>query len=100
MSDKEQRDLKSQSVAGAAERILDAYGRAETSDSSRVVYTDGDLNIGRELGTLEIILRGTLVFRYGPDCAPDECVFEEHGDWVSVVEGIAQSVSGPPDGAA
>ena len=93
-------DNKSRPVAEAAERILDAYGHVETSDSSRVVYTDGDLNIGRESGTLEIIFRGSLVFRQGDDCAPDECVFEEHGDWVSVVEGIAQSISGPPDEAA
>ena len=96
MSDKEQRDLKSQSVAEAAERVLDAYGRAETSDSSRVVYTDGDLNIGRESGTLEIIFRGTLVFRRGAALAPDEQVFEEHGDWASLVERIAESVPAPP----
>ena len=89
-------DDKHRSVAEAAGQILDAFGHVETSDSSRVVYTDGDLNIGRELDTTEIIYRGTLVFRHGPDCIPGECVFEEHGDWVSIVERIAQAGGSAP----
>jgi hypothetical protein len=93
-------DEKHRSVAEAAGQILSAYGHAETSDSSRVVYTDGDLNIGRERDTIEIIYRGTLVFRHGPDCVPGECVFEEHGDWVSIVERIAQASSASPDQSA
>jgi hypothetical protein len=96
VSDKAERDNQAQAVTEVAGRILAAHGHAETSDSSRVVYTDGDLNIGRESGTLEIIFRGTLVFRHGPDLTQSERVFEEHGDWVSVVEGVAQSIPEPP----
>jgi len=76
-------------VAAAARHILEAFGHVETSDSSRVVYTEGDLNIGGEDDLLEIIYRGTLVFRYAPSLAAGELVFEEHGDWVSIVERVA-----------
>jgi hypothetical protein len=100
MSEEGPSDNKSRPVAEAAERILDAYGHVETSDSSRVVYTDGDLNIGRESGTLKIIFRGTLVFRHGPGLGPDEQVFEGHGDWARLVQRIAANVSGPPGRAA
>ena len=86
-------------VVKAANLILDAYGHVETSDSSRVVYSDGDLNIGRESDMLEIIYRGTLVFRHGPDCSAGDCVFEEHGDWVMLIERLAQAVSDSPDQA-
>lgn len=86
-------DEKHRSVAEAAGQILDAYGHAETSDSSRAVYTDGDLNIGLERDIVEIIYRGTLVFRHSPGCVPGECIFEEHGDWVSIVERIAKASS-------
>ena len=89
-------DKRIRSVGESARRVLDYYGHVETSDSQRRVYTDGDLNIGSESGVVEIIHRGSLVFRYGPDCAPDECVFEEHGDWASVVERLAESIPNSP----
>jgi hypothetical protein len=88
---------KHKSVAEAAERILEAYGHIETSDSSRTVYADGDLNIGREGDVLEIIHRGTLVLRHGPDCSADNCVFEEHGDWVTLIEQLEKSGPDFPD---
>lgn len=97
MSDGKNIDNKHQSVMEAAGRILDAYGYVETSDSSRVVYTDGDLNIGREGNILEIIHRGTLVFRHGPDCSSGDCVFEEHGDWVKLIHRLEQSGPDSPD---
>jgi hypothetical protein len=90
-------DNKHQSVADVAGRILDTYGHIETSDSSRVVYTDGDLNIGHESGVLEIIYRGTLVFRHGPDCSAGNCVFKEHGNWVMLLEQLEQSGPDSPD---
>ena len=43
---------KFESVAAAALSILDAYGGHETSDSPRVIYTAGDLNIASERGVL------------------------------------------------
>jgi hypothetical protein len=96
MSESKNIDDKHESVAEVAGRILDAYGHIETSDSSRKVYTDGDLNIGREGDLLEIIHRGTLVFRHGPDCSAGDCVFEEHGNWVVLIERLAQGVSNSP----
>ncbi|MDT4897626.1 MAG: hypothetical protein QOH25_2703 [Acidobacteriota bacterium] len=90
-------DTKHKLVAKAASRILDAYGHIETSDSSRVVYTDGDLNIAREADILEIIYRGTLVFRHGSDCSAGDCVFEEHGDWVRLIERLEKSGPDSPD---
>ena len=83
-------------IASAAKRILDAYGHIETSDSSRTVYTDGDINIAAESGVLEIIHRGTLVFRYAPDDSSSESVFEEHGDWVSIIERMAEAIPDSP----
>ena len=83
-------------IASAAKRILDAYGHIETSDSSRTVYTDGDMNIASESGVLEIIHRGTLVFRYAPDDSSSESVFEEHGDWVSIIERMAEAIPDSP----
>lgn len=79
-------------IASAAGRILKACGHIETSDSSRTVYTDGDVNIAEDGGVLEIIHRGSLVFRYSPDDSSSEPVFEEHGDWVSIIERMAEAV--------
>ena len=50
-------DQKFNSVAEAARRIVEVYGRAETSDSSRILHTEGDLNIASEGGVLDHILR-------------------------------------------
>ncbi|MDQ3820602.1 MAG: hypothetical protein M3362_23365 [Acidobacteriota bacterium] len=83
-------------IASAARRILDAYGHIETSDSSRTVYTDGDVNIAEDASVLEVIYRGTLVFRYAPDNSESEPVFEEHGDWVSIIERMAESIPDSP----
>jgi len=83
-------------IASAAARILDAYGHIETSDSSRTVYTDGDMNIAAESGVLEIIHRGMLVFRYSPDDSSSEPVFEEHGDWASIIKRMAEAIPDSP----
>ena len=87
---------KRKSVVAAAQRILDAYGGHETSDSPRVMYTVGDLNIARDLDTLEIIFRGSLVFRDKPEGATEAPVFEEHGVWFEEVERVAQMLPESP----
>ena len=80
---------KLQSVITDAHHILDAYGGLETSDSPRVMYTEGDLNIAREGGVLEIIFRGTLVLRYSLNDDSESHAFIE-GDWLDEVERIAK----------
>src|SRR5918993_4152630 len=97
MGENETTNHKHKLVAEAASRILEAYGHVETSDSSRTVYTDGDLNIGRESDILEIIYRGTLVLRHAPDCSGGDCVFEEHGEWVRLIEQLEKSGPDAPD---
>jgi hypothetical protein len=91
----QERDFKR--IAAAAGRILEAFGHAETSDSPRFIYTENDLNIASDGKTLEIIYRGTLVFRYAPALEAGEPVFEEHGDWAALVERLAED-AGRSDG--
>ncbi len=82
-----------ETIAEACRKILDARGFPETSDSARVLYTEGDLNIAREAGVIEVLFRGSLVFRYASSEATSENVFEEHGLWAGIVERIAASIS-------
>ncbi len=89
-------EQKFEAIAEMSQRILDAYGGYETSDSSRVMYTAGDLNIARDGGVVEIIFRGTLAFRYAPEGDRDDRVFEEHGVWLEEVERIARTVPESP----
>lgn len=89
-------DNKFESIAAAARSVLDAYGGYETSGSSRAMYTQGDLNISSEDGLLEIIFRGTLVFRYAPGADAGSRVFEEHGVWREEVERMARTLHEPP----
>jgi hypothetical protein len=105
MSGVEQSNERFKSAAASARSILDAYGHA-APDTIRKVYADGDLNIGSEEGVLEIIYRGTLVFRYAPEGDAGEQVFQDEGGWMDVVERIARDAAaaaggGPrPDGPA
>lgn len=80
-------------VTAAAERILDTYGWPETSDSARVIYTAGDLNIAREAGVVEIVFRGSLVFRSAPGEDAGAQIFEEHGVWRAEVARLARALS-------
>lgn len=82
-------------IAEAARRILDAYGHA-APDTVREVYTDGDLNIGREDDVTEIIYRGTLVFRHSPKDVNEENFINDDGEWDEMVERIAQDIQSPP----
>ena len=86
------KDEEFAAVTTAAERILDIYGRPETSDSARVIFTEGDLNIAREAGVIEIVFRGSLVFRSAPDEAAGGQIFEEHGVWRAAVARRAQAL--------
>lgn len=79
-------------VADEARRILEAIGMPETSDSSRRMYTEGDMNMAIQNGVIEIIFRGTLVFRYALEGTAVEPIFEEHGVWRKEVERIARSL--------
>lgn len=88
MEDKE----RFETIAEACRKILDARGFAETSDSSRVIYTTGDLNVAEEAGVIEIVFRGSLVFRHAPGEAYEN-IFEEHGDWASMVLRLSASLS-------
>lgn len=87
---------KFEAITSAAGRILDAYGRPETSDSARVMYAAGELNIAREAGRIEIIFRGSLVFRHAPEEGEGGRVFEEHGPWAAEVERLSARLPDPP----
>jgi hypothetical protein len=88
VSQAEGTDDRQVSIITAARRLLDAYGHA-APETSRVVYADGDLNIGGEGDTLEIIYRGTLVFRY-PHAGDADYLLV--GDWIEIVERMARDV--------
>ncbi|HEV2915697.1 MAG TPA: hypothetical protein VGX92_20620 [Pyrinomonadaceae bacterium] len=92
MSSVDLSNQKFRAMAEAARRILDVYGHA-APDTIRTVYADGDLNIGSEEGVVEIIYRGTLVFRYAPEGDTQEQVFQDEGGWRDVVERIAQDAA-------
>ena len=79
------------SILSIARRIIDIYGRHETADSSRIVYTEGDLNIGKEDGVIDIIFRGSLVFRYDPKGETTD-FFEQHGVWIDEVERLSRNL--------
>ena len=79
------------SILSIARRIIDIYGRHETADSSRIVYTEGDLNIGKENGVIDIIFRGSLVFRYDPKGEITD-YFEQHGVWIDEVERLSRNL--------
>lgn len=83
-------------VLDAARNILDAYGHA-APDTSRTVYTDGDLNIAEEDGVTEIIYRGTLVFRHAPEGDASENFINDDGEWDEMVERISRDIQAPPE---
>jgi hypothetical protein len=79
------------SILSIARRILDIYGRPETADSSHIIYTEGDLNIGRESGVVDIIFRGSLVFRHDPKGEITD-FFEQHGVWINEIERVSRKI--------
>ncbi|OLE51842.1 MAG: hypothetical protein AUG51_20935 [Acidobacteria bacterium 13_1_20CM_3_53_8] len=88
-------DDKFATVLNAARNILDTYGHA-APDTSRVVYTDGDLNIAEEDSITEIIYRGTLVFRHAPESNSEENFINDDGEWDEMVERISGDIQTPP----
>ena len=87
------------SILSIANRILDVYGHHETADSARVIYTERDLNIGREDGVIEIIFRGSLVFRHDPKGQITD-YYEEHGIWMDELEQMFQRMPQDASGIA
>ncbi len=79
------------SILSIARRIVDVYGRHETADSSRVIYTEGDLNIGRENSVIDILFRGSLVFRHDPKGEITD-FYEEHGIWIDEIERLSRKI--------
>ena len=87
------------SILSIAQRILDVYGRHETSDSQRIIYTEGDLNIGYENGVIDIIFRGSLVFRHDPKGEITD-FYEEHGLWMDEIERVSRNIPKTSSGIA
>jgi hypothetical protein len=87
------------SILSTAQQILDAYGRHEAADSSRIVYTEGDLNVGNEDGVIEIFFRGSLVFRHDPKGEITD-FYEEHGVWMDEIERVSRDIPESSSGAA
>jgi hypothetical protein len=87
------------SILSIAQRIIDVYGYHETSDSPRIIYTEGDLNIGYEDGVIEIIFRGSLVFRHDPKGEITD-FYEEHGVWMDEIERVSRNIPETSSGVA
>ena len=87
------------SVLSIAQRILDVYGHHQSADSSRITYTEGDLNIGYEDGVIEIIFRGSLVFRHDPKGEITD-FYEEHGAWMDEIGRVAGNIPRGSSGIA
>jgi hypothetical protein len=87
------------SILSIARRILDVYGHYETADSQRIIYTEGDLNIGYEGGVIDIFFRGSLVFRHDPTGGITD-FYEEHGIWMDEIERVSRNIPQTSSGIA
>lgn len=87
------------SILSIARRILDVYGRHETAASSRIIYTERDLNLGYEGGVIEIFFRGSLVFRHDPKGEITD-FYEEHGVWMDEIERVSRGIPRSSSGIA
>ena len=84
-------EVEFRSILSLARRVLDVYGRGETSDSSRVSYTRGDVSIGSRRGVVDIFFRGSLVFRHDPKGEITD-FFETQGIWIDEMERMARAI--------
>lgn len=84
-------EIEFSSILSLARRVLDVHGRNETSDSPRVSYTHGDVNISSEREVVDIFFRGSLVFRHDPKGRITD-FFETRGAWIDEVERIARAI--------
>ena len=87
------------SILSLARRVLDVYGRNETSDPPRISYTHGDVNISCKSEVIDIFHRGSLVFRHDPNGGITD-FFVTQGPWIDEVERIAQSIPSSSSGIA
>jgi hypothetical protein len=87
------------SILSIAQRILDVYGYHESAGSSRIIYTERDLNIGYEDGVIEIFFRGSLVFRHDPKGEITD-FYEEHGVWMDELERLFRNIPQSSSGIA
>lgn len=87
------------SIMSLARRLLDVYGRDETSDPSRVSYTHGDVSISSRRDVVDIFFRGSLVFRHDPKGEITD-FFETRGPWIDVMERMARAIPPSSSGIA
>jgi len=87
------------SILSLARRILDVRGRNETSDSSRVSYEQGEVNISCKRGVIDVFFRGSLVFRHDPKGEITD-FFETRGPWIDEIDRLAQSIPPSSSGIA
>ena len=92
-------EVEFQSILSLARRILDVYGRDETSDSSRISCTRGDVSISSERDVIDIFFRGSLVFRHDPKGEITD-FFETRGVWIDEMERIARAIPPSSSGIA
>ncbi len=88
-----------QSILSVAQRIIDVYGRRESSDAPRLSHTAGDVNIGSKHGVIDIFFRGALVFRHDPKGEITDFI-QAHGLWMDELERIAKSIPASSSGIA
>jgi hypothetical protein len=82
-----------QSILSLARRVIDVYGRDETSDPSRISYTHGDVSISSKRDVIDIFFRGSLVFRHDPKGEITD-FFETRGIWIDEIERMTRAI--PP----
>lgn len=84
-------EVEFQSILSLARRVLDVYGRDDTSDASRISYTHGDVSISDKRGVIDIFFRGSLVFRHDPKGEITD-FFETQGVWIDEMERITRAI--------
>lgn len=92
-------EVEFRSILSLARRVLDVYGRDEISDSSRISYTHGDVNISSKRDVIDIFFRGSLVFRHDPKGEITD-FFETQGVWIDEMERIARDIPPSSSGIA
>jgi hypothetical protein len=92
-------EVEFQSILSLARRVLDVYGRDETSDPSRISYTHGDISIIGKRDVIDIFFRGSLVFRHDPKGEITD-FFETKGVWLDEMERIVRAIPPSSSGIA
>jgi hypothetical protein len=92
-------EVEFRSILSLARRVLDVYGRDDASDSSRVSYTHGNVNISSRRDVVDIFFRGSLVFRHDPKGEMTD-FFETRGIWIDEMERMARAIPTSSSGIA